>query len=296
MDLIDRFEAWALQTSAPRTVQEYGKILRRGISLGDITAQATRTDLTASYRKLAKCALLAFCRFREAEGGPSGPEQALHIRKVVATIRLRADDPHVTEPLTAAELDRFRAAAARLREPHRSLVALIVATGCRVSDACRIHRSAAEATVTSGLRLTIEGKGADKLSYPADLVREPLQQLLQHPTPWTWSHEAVGRDLDRAVRGLRRACHAAGRAAGLRRGRGGRPGLHPHVLRHTLAVDILERTKDVHAASQALGHRNISTRPNATCAAAHATPQTTRCDWLGRRRCRRARHRPGRDL
>jgi site-specific recombinase XerD len=192
------------------------------------------------------------------------PEHALLIQQVLAIPPKRFDKRVVTF-LSSAEVDALLAAPDQRRwegRRDRALMLLAVQTGLRVSELVGLN--CADITLGSSANVRCEGKGRKQRAVP---VNGPVAALLQ-----TWLAERAGRPgdplfptrtgrrLSRDAVALRIATHtatAAGRCPTLL----GRS-IHPHVLRHTCAMSLLQAGVDTSVIALWLGHAGIrSTDP-----------------------------------
>ena len=187
------------------------------------------------------------------------PEHALLIQRVLAIPPKRFDKRIVTF-LTASEVDALVAAPDRTRwegRRDRALMLLAVQTGLRVSEL--ISLNCADITFGTGANVRCQGKGRKQRAVP---LTNPVETLLR-----LWLTERAGlpddplfptrtgRRLSRDAVALRVTTHAATAAHTCPTLRGKR--IHPHVLRHSCAMTLLQAGVDTSVIALWLGHAGV---------------------------------------
>jgi len=187
------------------------------------------------------------------------PEHALLIQRVLAIPPKRFDKRIVTF-LTPPEIDALVDAPDQSRwegRRDRTLILLAVQTGLRVSELTGLN--IADITLGVGANVRCEGKGRKQRAVP---LTEPVEALLR-----AWLAERAGRPgdplsptrtgrrLSRDAVALRVSTHtatAAQRCPSLLSKR-----VHPHVLRHTCAMTLLQAGVDTSVIALWLGHAGV---------------------------------------
>jgi site-specific recombinase XerD len=192
------------------------------------------------------------------------PEHALLIQRVLAIPPKRYDKRTVTF-LTATEVDALLAAPDQARwegRRDRALMLLAIQAGLRVSELTSLNCS--DVTLGTGACIRCEGKGRKQRAVP---LASPIQALLRQ-----WLSERAGqpgdplfptrtgRRLSRDAVALRISTHAATAAQRCPSLLGKR--VHPHVLRHSCAMSLLQAGVDTTVIALWLGHAGVrSTDP-----------------------------------
>lgn len=187
------------------------------------------------------------------------PEHALLIQRVLAIPPKRFDKRIVTF-LTAAEVDALLTAPDQSRWEGRrdkALLLLAAQTGLRVSEL--INLNCAGVTLGTGANVHCEGKGRKQRAVP---LTSPVQALLRawltertgHPHDPLFPTR-TGRRLSRDAIALHVATHTATAAQHCPPLSGKR--VHPHVLRHTCAMTLLQAGVDTPVTALWLGHAGV---------------------------------------
>ncbi len=136
---------------------------------------------------------------------------------------------------------------------NRAMVILMLNAGLRSAEVVNLrHR---DIDWKEG-KLTIRnGKGGrDRILWMSDedlnLLGEFVQYGGNHAPSSLLFQTRLGKPID--TRFLRAMLEKKGQQAGIER-------VHPHLLRHTFATNMLRYTKNLFLVSKALGHSNIST-------------------------------------
>jgi site-specific recombinase XerD len=187
------------------------------------------------------------------------PEHALLIQRVLA-IPPKRFDKQIVEFLNQTEVDALLAAPDPRRwEGRRDRVMLHVAvqTGLRVSELTGLTR--ADVSLGDNPSIRCQGKGRKQRVVPLDAATSASLQ--------TWIAERggsadeplfptrTGRRLSRDAVALRLATHAQTAAARCPTLAGRR--IHPHVLRHTCAMSLLQAGVDTTVIALWLGHAGV---------------------------------------
>jgi integrase len=224
----------------------------QGITLGrarydDIHSFWATVPPTRSSRNGVRNALLAYYKYRGRKDG--GPAVDLPVIPEPLTLpRARGDDDHAN----------FVAAAEKLGGEYHALGALLGFTGCRIAEAehARWHLFNLHSSSPAWL---VQGKGSGRRG-PKERKVDVCDSLLSALLTW--------RDLSRSAdwvfpstysttghRGqtsLRRMVAAICESAGIARAT-------PHVWRHTAATLGLDRSMDIRAVQELLGHASLAT-------------------------------------
>ena len=162
--------------------------------------------------------------------------------------------------LTLEEVDRLLAAPdpdrpVGLRD--RAMLALLYATGMRVSELCRVRTADLDAELGvvrifgKGGKQRIVPVGRGALAAVGEYVERARPRLLKERSSPYLFVSSRGKPLTR--QGFWKALAGYGRAAGI-----ARP-LTPHVVRHSFATHLLEGGADLRSVQTMLGHADIST-------------------------------------
>lgn len=220
--------------------------------LGHLEDERGNSVRTRNVRLTAIRSLFSFAALQH-------PEHALLIARVLDIPPKRFDKRSVTF-LTGQEVDALLAAPdARRWEGRRdkTMIALAVQTGLRVSELTGLN--CADVTLGGGAAVRCEGKGRKQRTVPLD---GPIQQLLR-----TWLNERSGGPCDplfctRAGRRLSRDAVAQRLSTHVKAATQHCPSLrdksvHPHVLRHSCAMSLLQAGVDTTVIALWLGHAGV---------------------------------------
>lgn len=220
--------------------------------LDHLEAERHNSPRTRNLRLTAIRSLFAFASLRH-------PEHAALIQQVLAIPPKRFDKPIVSF-LGAAEIDALIEAPDRSRwEGRRDRTLLIVAvqTGLRVSELTGLD--CGDVALGSGASVRCEGKGRKHRAIPLTGSTEAVlsvwlnerggrrdQPLFPTRTGRRLSSDAVERLVHK------HAATAGARCPALRAEK-----LHPHVLRHSCAMSLLQAGVDTAVIALWLGHADI---------------------------------------
>jgi integrase/recombinase XerD len=198
---------------------------------------------TRHRRLVALRAFLRFCAREEWTPGDLG-----------VAIDLPKLPKRLPKPLQTDELERVTAAAAagpdepQLRD--RALVAFLLSTGCRISEALQLDRADWDPA-----RVTVRGKGdVERTAVITEHARAEVERYLAArsdgaaPLFLSYSHARRGQRL--SVRGAEDVCARLGVAHGV-------PKLHPHRFRHTAGTIVQEELGDPRLTAEFLGHHRL---------------------------------------
>jgi site-specific recombinase XerD len=264
--------------ASPRTVASYRDTLRLLLCFTHDTTGKQPSSL--GWDDLDEALISAFLEHLETDRGNSvrtrnlrltairslfryaalqHPEHAALISRVLAIPAKRYDKPEISF-LTGPEADALAAAPDHKRwegRRDRALIVLALQAGLRVSEITSL--SNADITLGAGAHVSCTGKGRKQRAVP---LTKPTQAVLR-----TWMDERAGapgdplfpartgRRLSRDAIERRIAIHAATAAASCPTLAGKK--LHPHVLRHTCAMDLLRARVDTAVIALWLGHADI---------------------------------------
>lgn len=146
----------------------------------------------------------------------------------------------------------------------KAILETFFSTGLRISELCSLDRY----IDIIGGEISVRGKGGKiRLVFLSERAKRALKNYLEKRTdaneamfismtkakkslPAGRQEKIIGRIIPRTVQ---RIIDFYAKAAGI-------PGkIHPHMLRHSFATDLLENGADLRAVQELLGHSNVST-------------------------------------
>jgi len=220
--------------------------------LNHLEMQRHNSVRTRNVRLTAIRSLFSYAALRH-------PEHALLIQRVLAIPPKRFAKRIVTF-LTPPEVEALIAAPDQCRwegRRDRVLMLLAIQTGLRVSEL--IGLNCGDVTLGVGANVRCEGKGRKQRAVP---LTGPVESLLR---AWLTEREEqpgdplfptrTGRRLSRDAIALRVSTHAATAAQRCPSLRGKR--IHPHVLRHSCAMSLLQAGVDTSVIALWLGHAGV---------------------------------------
>lgn len=264
--------------ASPRTIAAYRDALR--LLLGFVQQKTGTAPSTLDWTDLNVDTISAFLNHLEHERSNSirtrnvrltairslfayaalqHPEHALLIQQVL-DIPPKRHDKRTVSFLSASEVDALLDAPDQSRwegRRDRTMMALAVQTGLRVSEITSLNCD--DVTFGEGAAVRCEGKGRKHRAVP---LSGPVQALLR-----CWLDERTGRFGDplfptRTGRRLSRdaiaqrvgthAATAADRCPSLQS-----KNIHPHVLRHSCAMSLLQSGVDTTVIALWLGHAGV---------------------------------------
>ncbi|MQA12595.1 MAG: tyrosine-type recombinase/integrase [Pseudonocardiaceae bacterium] len=264
--------------ASPRTIAAYRDTLR--LLLGFVHRETGRTPSGLDWNDLDATMISAFLNHLESGRRNSirtrnvrltairslfsyaalrHPEHALLIQCVL-DIPPKRFDKRVVTFLTAPEVDALLAAPDQARwegRRDRALMLLAIQTGLRVSELTGLN--CGDVTLGTGANVRCEGKGRKQRAVP---LTGPAEALLH-----VWLSERAGcssdplfptrtgRRLSRDAIALRVSTHAATAAQRCPSLLGKR--IHPHVLRHSCAMALLQAGVDTSVIALWLGHASV---------------------------------------
>jgi len=210
------------------------------------------TTRTRNVRLTAIRSLFSYAALRH-------PEHALLIQRVLAIPPKRFDKRIITF-LNPTEVDALIAAPDQSRwegRRDRALLLLAIQTGLRVSELTSLN--CADVTLGTGASVRCEGKGRKQRAVPltthvAALLQVWLTERDGQPNDPLFPTR-TGRRLSRDAVALRVTTHAATAAEHCPSLRGKR--IHPHVLRHSCAMQLLQAGVDTSVIALWLGHAGV---------------------------------------
>jgi site-specific recombinase XerD len=220
--------------------------------LNHLGAERCNSIRTRNLRLTAIRSLFSYAALRH-------PEHALLIQRVLAIPPKRSDKRIVTF-LTAAEIDALLAAPDQGRwegRRDRALMLLAIQAGLRVSELTSLN--CGDVRLGTGASVRCQGKGrkqrAVPLAGPAEtLLRARLRERAGQPGDPLFPTR-TGRRLSRDAVALRVSTHAATAAQHCPSLLGKR--IHPHVLRHSCAMSLLQAGVDTSVIALWLGHAGV---------------------------------------
>ncbi len=221
--------------------------LHRGTSIlfatpKDLQAFLFSKPANARTRNNTRQALVAICDFLMAEG-MAGSNAAKGLP--------RLPEPECTpKALAPEEVRRVEIAAMTFDPMDRALLLIYIVGGLRKTEARMLERT----NLTPDGWLRFAGK-RDRVRYVPldDIAIDALRSwLAENPDPrWCFpSPRMNGQPVSDTY--VRHLVYELGDIAGI-------PRLHPHILRHSAATEMLEATDDIRTVQMFLGHASLAT-------------------------------------
>lgn len=238
---------------------------RVGLAEADISAATFKDYLedmvgarklaAATVRRRFACLRAFFGRAATRDGiaNPlAGWRPLLPRRKRLPRTLSRSETQFLLDGLAASTMPRGNDQA-----PFRIIVRLLVATGMRVGELCRLRL---DDVAPDGSVLRIYGKGArDRVAYVTDAgLRLDLRRLVESRRGSPPASSAAALLLNRHGAPLRpQSVRAKLKRLADEAGLGRR--VTPHMLRHTAATLLIETGVDIRFVQRLLGHSSIAT-------------------------------------
>jgi integrase/recombinase XerD len=152
--------------------------------------------------------------------------------------------PHWVSP---AEVQTLIDSTKKLR--NKAIIALLYASGIRVSELCRLNRDDIR-----NKKFTVLGKGEKyRLAFIDDRADALIRKYLKtrkDSNPALFIQRVTGKRIHKSgvEEIFRRACKNSGLCS-----------VTPHTLRHSFATNLLENGMAIHSLSRLMGHSNIAT-------------------------------------
>jgi len=246
-----------LRALAPRTVQQYGRMLER--AFGRTTppfGQVTRS--VRDWPESCKAALRAAVARAHREDGSDGTwiDRALPATKTISRVLQIPSDE---------ELAAYERAARGLPAGKRALALLPLAIGLRAEELLKLTRRAVQRALKTG-ELVVLGKGNREELVTVTKCLRLLEELLEAPRApgrgiilmkglaWSVAGEILSpKSYITQYHLLHRMIRQLGRKARLD------VSLRPHMLRHAFVTKLARRGADAFDIQKAARHRSMQT-------------------------------------
>ena len=151
------------------------------------------------------------------------------------------------KPYSATDIEKIRKVCGSIRD--LALVDFLYATGCRVSEVCRLDMSDID---FERKECTVIGKGnKERKVYLTEVAAMHLQEYLNSRED-SCSALFIGRGKRLGKNGIEAIIKKLGIAAGVENA-------HPHRYRRTLATNLLDRGMNIQDVAAVLGHADLKT-------------------------------------
>ena len=246
-------EAKTLEGRSPKTIARYKYVIERmhndtGVAIRDVTVFHLRSWLTKMRQAGVsdttiegfRCVMSSYFGWLYKEGFlPSNPCGNLGPVKCQKKERF---------PYSGADIARLKAACSTPRD--KAIIAILLSTGCRISEICDLNR---EDINLDKLECTVLGKGnKERVVYFDDETAMFLQQYLDSRSD---DYEAlfVGRGSSRMTPGgVRKRLNIISEQARVEN-------VHPHRFRRTLATNLISRGMPIQMVASIMGHEKLDT-------------------------------------
>ncbi len=218
-------------------------------SVRDFRLALARQGLKKNTQSYYVIAIRNFLKYLIKRGLKVLPPETIELPKVSRRDIEILEYVELERLLQAPEGNNIRA----LRD--RAILETLFSTGLRLAELCALNRTI---DLKRG-EISVRGKG-DKLRvvFLSEGAKKAIKDYLDKRTDIEGalflsldkSNKAIGRITPRAVQ---RMVDVRAREAGIPKK------IHPHLIRHSFATDLLINGADVRAVQELLGHANIST-------------------------------------
>ncbi len=248
---IDEFSAWLERYGRSEgTVNQYVHHVKRALA-SDPIKRLTNKKLAPKTRRSIKAALLSWADFTKNE----------ELREEIRRVKLPAAHRQKQRPILNDEQWKKMIEAlpkARVTEPVRAILGILLTRGMRKGDVLRIRRSEILDALKSDI-LLYEAKGARRLEFPLTSSWRPFVEVLAEHQDYdrVWElvcrpgsqkvEQSAGRAVIRALRKVAKKCGIEPRS------------VHPHLLRKMYATKYYRLCKDPHKLMHHMQWTNIET-------------------------------------
>jgi len=207
-----------------------------------LTFRSTWKNSNLSAKKKLEL-LKAFFRFcTEAKLVPSNPAEGIKPPKIEDVQVMPFSDDEMKKILKSCDEHRSGRGENRAVQM-RALVLLMRHTGLRIGDACTLGRD----RIHQGLLSLRTEKGGTEVRIPVHHdALDALNKIPKTSPYYFWSGESKRRTVVNIWEDSFKAMFKRAGVSG-----------HSHQLRHTFAVDLLQRGTSLEHVSSLLGHRNL---------------------------------------
>lgn len=252
------FTRWMIEHRyAPKSIEAYVSHARRCHTLLAADGQTLRRARTSDIRRYMSTLTVSAASWNQARKALKAYYRSISRRpNPVDDIEAVPEPDRLPRPLSEEGHERFLAATHALGGVHRVIGLLFATTGVRFSGLQHARWGQFELRGDAPL-WRIEGKGSGRRgpkSYQVPLHGEVVPVIvawrLQCSSPeWVLpGGTRAGHISERMMRGaFADICQLAGL-----------PGVVPHQLRHTVATAALERSDNLRAVQELLGHADIT--------------------------------------
>lgn len=242
---LDDFIRWLPARTAPAAITT--SLLKQYLEYMGVE----RSQSVATIRRRIAC-LRAFFRFLEDEKAILNPFATWRLKLPRRRRLPRALSREESAMLLSAA--GLRSRTSKRRTTTGLEVALMIATGIRVGELCKLEISDAS---PDGANLRIRGKGSrDRVVYVTNThLRSRLQKLVALRSRASASTPLFLNRRGQKLRphAFRPKLRAFAKQAGIKRP------ITPHMLRHTAATLLIENGVDIRMVQRLLGHSSIAT-------------------------------------
>jgi site-specific recombinase XerD len=135
---------------------------------------------------------------------------------------------------------------------HRTMLAILYASGLRVSEVARLK--VADLDRTRNVIWVRSGKGRkDRQALLPPKLRDLLRCYWRSERPTGWLFPSSDPSQPISPKAIFLACRKAAQLAGIAKS------VHPHSLRHAFATHLLDASVDLRTIQTLLGHSNLTT-------------------------------------
>lgn len=154
----------------------------------------------------------------------------------------------VRKPYTAIDIEKLKECCKQNRD--KAIIAILLSTGCRVSEICSLNISDVD---FANKEILVLGKGnKERTVFIDDVTAMLLRRYLEERKD---DSEAlfVGKGTRRLKQGgIRKLLHVVAKKAGV-------DGTHPHRFRRTLATSLIDHGMPIQEVAAILGHEKLDT-------------------------------------
>jgi site-specific recombinase XerD len=189
------------------------------------------------------------------------------IKRPIKLKRPRKPKQIIKNTLTEGEVARILAATKNERE--RAMLAILVYSGIRNKELCSLKPE--DIDFNNQYLRVIDGKGSkDRVVYISrDCVKSIIEYIGKYARRDTYLFTTLVQDKQYNGWALRKMVKVVSKRAGVKKR------VYPHLFRHSLACNLLQRGANIMTIKEQLGHQDLRT----TMIYAHSTPQRVQQEY-----------------